>query len=70
MVEPLAAGAEGFAPLLLPYVLAVLSSTHDQAALPIVERFLHDPHSEVRKEASEAVAELHGHRESARDAPV
>ncbi|MFJ7990064.1 hypothetical protein [Streptomyces sp. NPDC096351] len=60
VVEPLAAGAECFAPLLLPYVLAVLSSTHDQAALPIVERFLHHPHSEVRKEASEAVTELHG----------
>ncbi|MFF8511806.1 hypothetical protein ACF064_27380 [Streptomyces sp. NPDC015492] len=46
--------------MLLPYVLAVLSSTHDQAALPIVEGFLHHPHSEVRKEASEAVTELQG----------
>ncbi|MFD9408569.1 hypothetical protein ACFWBN_16350 [Streptomyces sp. NPDC059989] len=67
VVEPLAAGADGFEPLLLAYVLAVLGCTHDQAALPIVERFLHHPHSEVRREASEAVTELHWHRESAQD---
>ncbi|MFG2331702.1 hypothetical protein ACGFMM_18960 [Streptomyces sp. NPDC048604] len=65
VVEPLAAGVDGFEPLLLAYVLAVLGCTHDQAALPIVERFLHHPHSEVRREASEAVTELHWHRESA-----
>ncbi|MEU3410990.1 HEAT repeat domain-containing protein [Streptomyces sp. NPDC006658] len=58
VVEPLAVGADGFEPLLLDYVLAILGSTHDQAALPIVERFLHHPHPEVRKEAAEAVNEL------------
>lgn len=67
VVEPLAAGADGFEPLLLAYVLAVLGCTHDRAALPIVERFLHHPHPEVRREASDAVTELHWHREPARD---
>ncbi len=67
VVEPLAAGADGFEPVLLAYVLAVLGTTHDPAALPIVERFLHHPHPEVRREASDAVAELHRHRKSARD---
>ncbi|MFC9883247.1 HEAT repeat domain-containing protein [Streptomyces libani] len=67
VVEPLAAGVGGFEPLLLAYVLTVLGCTHDQAALPIVERFLHHPHSEVRREASEAVTELRWHRESAQD---
>ncbi|MYS05193.1 hypothetical protein GTW71_01720, partial [Streptomyces sp. SID6041] len=70
VVEPLAAGAGGFEPLLLPYVLAVLGSTHDHAALPNVERFLHHPHTEVRLEASEAVRELQWHRESPRDRPA
>jgi len=60
VVEPLAVGAEGFEPLLLDYVLAILGSTHDQAALPTVERFLHHPHPGVRREAAEAVNELHG----------
>ncbi|MGP3987039.1 HEAT repeat domain-containing protein [Streptomyces sp. 3N207] len=68
VVEPLAAGTDGFAPLLLAYVLAILGCTHDQAALPIVERLLHHPHSEVRREAAEAVTELRWHhRESAQD---
>lgn len=67
VVEPLADGVDGFEPLLLGYVLAVLGCTHDQAALPIVERFLHHPHSEVRRDASEAVTELRWHRESAQD---
>ncbi|MFE5592294.1 hypothetical protein [Streptomyces sp. NPDC056549] len=67
VVEPLAAGAAGFEPLLLAYVLAVLGCSDDQAALPIVERFLHHPHSEVRREASEAVTALHWNRESAPD---
>ncbi|WMX48600.1 HEAT repeat domain-containing protein [Streptomyces roseicoloratus] len=58
VVEPLAVGANGFEPLLLDYVLTILGSTHDQAALPIVERFLHHPHPEVREEAAEAVNEL------------
>ncbi|MFD9047796.1 HEAT repeat domain-containing protein [Streptomyces zaomyceticus] len=58
VVEPLAAGVDGFEPLLLIYVLSVLSCTHDQAALPVVERFLHHPHTEVRSEAAEAVHEL------------
>lgn len=57
-VEPLAVGADGFEPLLLDYVLAILGSTHDRAALPIVERFLHHPHPAVRREAAEAVNEL------------
>ncbi|MFC8505760.1 HEAT repeat domain-containing protein [Streptomyces sp. NPDC057411] len=64
VVEPLAVGADGFEPLLLDYVLAILGSTHDQAALPIVERFLHHPHPEVRREAAEAVNELHWSQES------
>ncbi|MGW1593717.1 HEAT repeat domain-containing protein [Streptomyces sp. NPDC002343] len=64
VVEPLAVGADGFEPLLLDYVLAILGSTHDQAALPIVERFLHHPHPEVRKEAAEAVNELRWSQES------
>ncbi|MFF4247937.1 hypothetical protein ACFYY2_26225 [Streptomyces sp. NPDC001822] len=67
VVEPLAAGADGFEPLLLGYVLSVLGCTHDLAALPIVERFLHHPCSEVRREASDAVTELHWHRESGQD---
>jgi len=67
VVEPLAAGVDSFEPLLLAYVLAVLGCTHDEAALPIVERFLQHPHSEVRREALEAVTELHWHRESAQD---
>ncbi|MEU4356950.1 hypothetical protein [Streptomyces virginiae] len=58
VVEPLAVGADNFEPLLLAYVLAVLGSTHDQAALPIVERFLRHPHAEVRREAADAVNEL------------
>ncbi|WP_329274471.1 HEAT repeat domain-containing protein [Streptomyces sp. NBC_00691] len=64
VVEPLAVGSDGFEPLLLDYVLALLASTHDQAALPIVERFLHHPHPEVRREAAEAVNELRWSQES------
>ncbi|MFG2454540.1 hypothetical protein ACGFSG_34805 [Streptomyces sp. NPDC048512] len=64
VVEPLAVGADVFEPLLLDYVLAILGSTHDQAALSIVERFLHHPHPEVRREAAEAVNELRWRRES------
>ncbi|MFF5921988.1 HEAT repeat domain-containing protein [Streptomyces flavochromogenes] len=66
VVEPLVAGLEGFEPLLLAYVLSVLSCTHDQAALPVVERSLHHPHAEVRWEAAEAVHELLWSQESAR----
>ncbi|MFI5766248.1 MULTISPECIES: hypothetical protein [unclassified Streptomyces] len=58
VVEPLAVGADGFEPLLLDYLLAILGSTHDQAALPVVERFLHHPDLGVRKGAAEAVNEL------------
>ncbi|MFJ9721341.1 hypothetical protein ACIRP3_01180 [Streptomyces sp. NPDC101209] len=64
VVEPLAVGADGFEPLLLDYVLAILGSTHDQAALPIVERFLHHPHLEIRREAAEAVNELRWSQQS------
>ncbi|MFE3761130.1 HEAT repeat domain-containing protein [Streptomyces sp. NPDC059104] len=64
VVEPLAVGADDFEPLLLDYVLAILGATHDQAALPIVERFLHHPHPEVRREAAEAVNELRWSQES------
>ncbi|MFI8235009.1 HEAT repeat domain-containing protein [Streptomyces sp. NPDC085900] len=64
VVEPLAVGADGFEPLLLDYVLAILGSTHDQAALPIVERFLRHPHPEVRREAAESVNELRWSQES------
>ncbi|MEU3916199.1 hypothetical protein [Streptomyces sp. NPDC029721] len=62
VVEPLAAGVDGFEPLLVAYVLAVLGCTHDQAALPVVERFLGHPDPEVRREASDAVTELRWHR--------
>ncbi|GGW65201.1 HEAT repeat domain-containing protein [Streptomyces xantholiticus] len=65
VVEPLAVGADGFEPVLLGYVLSILGSTHDQAALPIVERLLQHPHPEVRREAAEAVHELRWSRESA-----
>ncbi|MGV9456597.1 HEAT repeat domain-containing protein [Streptomyces sp. NPDC003635] len=65
VVEPLAVGADVFEPPLLAYVMAILGSTHDQAALPVVERFLHHPDPEVRREAAEAVNELHWSRESA-----
>ncbi|MEV7590894.1 hypothetical protein AB0O42_11500 [Streptomyces sp. NPDC089922] len=58
LVEPLAAGVDRFAPLLLDYVLGILADTHDGAALPVVERFLHHPHPDVRREAADAVREL------------
>ncbi|MFD9214584.1 HEAT repeat domain-containing protein [Streptomyces sp. NPDC059544] len=63
VVEPLAAGADAFEPLLLDYVLAILGSTRDQGALPVVKRFLQHPHPDVRKEAAEAVEELRWSRE-------
>jgi hypothetical protein len=59
LVEPLVVGADGFEPLLLEYVLAILGSTHDQAALPIVERFLHHPHTGVRWEDNPAGRAFH-----------
>ncbi|MGW3326627.1 HEAT repeat domain-containing protein [Streptomyces virginiae] len=58
LVAPLAA-ADGMEPLLLEYVLGVLGSTGDRAALPAVERFLRHPHPGVRREAADAVRELH-----------
>ncbi|MFJ3590457.1 HEAT repeat domain-containing protein [Streptomyces sp. NBC_01259] len=58
VVEPLAVGADAFESVLLDYVLGVLGSTHDQAVLPVVERFLQHPHPEVRREAAEAVNEV------------
>lgn len=64
-VEPLAVSADDFEPLLLTYVLAILSCTHDQRALPIVERFHQHPRADVRKEAADAVHELRWIRESA-----
>ncbi|MFC9294565.1 HEAT repeat domain-containing protein [Streptomyces sp. NPDC057011] len=64
VVEPLAVSADDCEPLLLGYVLSILGSTHDQAALPVVERFLQHPHPEVRGEAAEAVHELRWSRES------
>ncbi|MER5555858.1 hypothetical protein ABT001_30025 [Streptomyces sp. NPDC002793] len=67
VVEPLAAGADGFEPLLLAYVLAILGCTHDRAALPIVERFLYHRHPEVRREAADAVTELSWHRRSTQE---
>ncbi|RST19680.1 hypothetical protein E2C00_00920 [Streptomyces sp. WAC05374] len=66
VVEPLAVGVDAFEPLLLPYVLAILGCTHDQAALPAVERFLQHSSPDVRREAEEAVSELHWSRGSAR----
>lgn len=60
-------GGDSFEPLLIAYVLTVLGSTHDQAALPIVERFLRHPHSEVRRDASDAATEIGRHRESDQD---
>ncbi|MFF3619054.1 hypothetical protein [Streptomyces sp. NPDC002467] len=59
VVEPLAVGADAFEPLLLEYVLGILGATHDRAALPVVERYLRHPHPEVRREAADAVYELH-----------
>ncbi|MFG2988659.1 HEAT repeat domain-containing protein [Streptomyces sp. NPDC048257] len=70
VVEPLAVGADGFEPLLLEYVLGVLGSTHDRAALPIIERFLQHPRSDVRREAADAVRELHWSREPSRGETV
>ncbi|MEU9088183.1 HEAT repeat domain-containing protein [Streptomyces sp. NPDC048357] len=64
VVEPLAAGVDGFEPLLLEYVLAVLGSTDDRAVLPVLERFLRHPHPDVRREAADAVNELRRLRES------
>ncbi|MEV7441955.1 hypothetical protein AB0O22_12475 [Streptomyces sp. NPDC091204] len=64
VAEPLAAGVDGFEPLLLAYVLAVLGSTDDRMVLPVVERFLRPPHPKVRREAADAVSELHRLRES------
>lgn len=58
VVEPLAVGADGFEPLLLIYVLGILADTQDQAALPVLGRFLRHPHPEVRTEAAEALRDL------------
>ncbi|MEU6312885.1 hypothetical protein [Streptomyces sp. NPDC047014] len=58
LVEPLAAGADRFEPVLLVYVLGILADTHDAAALPVVERYLSHPEAEVRREAADAVREL------------
>ncbi|MFJ1564991.1 hypothetical protein ACIOG8_12315 [Streptomyces erythrochromogenes] len=58
-LEPLAAGADRFEPLLLEYVLYVLGCAGGRSALPVVERFLHHPAPEVRREAAEAARELH-----------
>ncbi|MFJ4898913.1 HEAT repeat domain-containing protein [Streptomyces sp. NPDC088727] len=57
VVEPLATGTDVFEPELLCYVLGVLGSTHDRAALPVIERFLQHPHPDVRGEAADAVTE-------------
>ncbi|MEU9062989.1 hypothetical protein AB0D13_30030 [Streptomyces sp. NPDC048430] len=67
VVEPLAAGADRFEPLLLAYVLTILGGTHDHAALPIIERFRHHDHPEVRREAAEAVTEVRGYRKPVQD---
>ncbi len=67
VAQPLAVGVDRFEPLLLAYVLSILGCTHDQAALPVVERFLRHPHPEVSGEASEAVKELRWSREPAQD---
>ncbi|MFJ8750949.1 hypothetical protein ACIREO_16650 [Streptomyces sp. NPDC102441] len=67
VVEPLAAGADGFEPLLLAYILIILGGTHDHAALPIIERFRHHDHPEVRRETAEAVTEVRGYRKSVQD---
>ncbi|MFF3173589.1 hypothetical protein ACFVQ0_13270 [Streptomyces sp. NPDC057900] len=66
VLEPLALGADALEPVLLEYVLGVLHSTHDQAVLPVVERFLRHPAPEVRREAAEAVNEVRWSRETAR----
>ncbi|MEU3775677.1 hypothetical protein AB0F11_21135 [Streptomyces sp. NPDC032472] len=65
VVEPLADVADGIEPLLLGYVLAALGATHDEAALPTVERFLGHPHPGVREEAAHAAEELRWCPESA-----
>lgn len=57
-LAPLAEHGDDFGPVLLPYVLAAVSSTHDRQALPLVQRYLRHPHPEVRGEAAEALHEL------------
>ncbi|MFP3115877.1 MULTISPECIES: HEAT repeat domain-containing protein [Streptomyces] len=57
-LAPLAEHGDAFAPVLLPYVLAAVSSTHDRQALPLVQRYLRHPGPEVRAEAAEALHEL------------
>ncbi|MFD9029653.1 HEAT repeat domain-containing protein [Streptomyces sp. NPDC059567] len=70
VVEPLAVGADGFEPLLLDYVLSILGSTHDQAALPILEGFLQHPHPDVRGEAADGIHELGWSRKSSQGETV
>ncbi|WP_129842394.1 hypothetical protein [Streptomyces sp. RFCAC02] len=53
LVEPLAACADALDPPLLGHALAILGSTHDRSALPVVERFLRHCHSGVRAEAAD-----------------
>ncbi|MEU6107692.1 hypothetical protein ABZ853_04645 [Streptomyces albidoflavus] len=57
-LAPLAEHGDAFGPVLLPYVLAAVSSTHDRQALPLVQRYLRHPHPDVRGEAAEALHEL------------
>ncbi|MGZ9930332.1 HEAT repeat domain-containing protein [Streptomyces sp. NC-S4] len=66
VVAPLAA-ADGMEPVLLEYVLGVLGSTGDRAALPAVERFLRHPRPGVRREAADAVGELRRRLDPARE---
>lgn len=54
-------------PVLLEYVLGVLDSTGDRAALPAVERFLRHPRPGVRREAPDAVGELRRRLDPARE---
>ncbi|WP_181874290.1 HEAT repeat domain-containing protein [Marinitenerispora sediminis] len=60
LVKPLAEHIDGFRPVLVGYVLFVLSSTRAPAARPVIERFLEHPDASLREEAAAAMDELGG----------
>ncbi|MFC9584808.1 hypothetical protein ACFVJ8_18530 [Streptomyces yangpuensis] len=70
VLEPLAAGADGFEVLLLEHVLPVLGCAGDRAALPVVERFLGHPDPAVRRGAADAVRELQWSLRRNREGPA
>ncbi|MQY05286.1 HEAT repeat domain-containing protein [Actinomadura macrotermitis] len=58
VVAPLATGRAGIEPVLLGYVLYILSATHDPRACPLVRPFLDHPDPGVREEAALALTEI------------